>query len=237
MTNPNLALLEEAVGLLEPLLGDLVFAGGCATGLLVTDSAAPDIRPTRDVDAITDVISYAQYTTLSARLRSLGLREDSSEGAPLCRWRRGSLIVDIMPTDERILGFSNRWYAPAIRTARHAIVGPHTIRAITAPYFLATKLEAFHGRGGGDHRASHDLEDIITVVDGRPELGDEIRAADAEIRGYLAAQAKALLATRAFLDALPGHLPPDAASQDRLPLLLRRVGAIASANEPPLTPI
>ena len=106
MTNPNLALLEEAVELLEPLLNELVFVGGCATGLLVTDPAAAGIRPTVDVDAITDVTSYAQYATLSERLRALGLKEDASEGAPTCRWRRRNLILDILPTDERILGFS-----------------------------------------------------------------------------------------------------------------------------------
>ena len=55
MTNPNLALLEEAVELLEPLLNELVFAGGCTTGLLVTDPAATRIRSTYDVDAITEV--------------------------------------------------------------------------------------------------------------------------------------------------------------------------------------
>ena len=80
MTNPNLALLEEAVELLEPLLNEFVFAGGCTTGLLVTDPAATSIRPTRDVDAITEVTSYAQYATLSDRLRELGLHEDASEG-------------------------------------------------------------------------------------------------------------------------------------------------------------
>ncbi len=117
MTNPNLALLEEAVELLEPLLNELVFAGGCTTGLLVTDPAATRIRPTRDVDAITEVTSYAQYATLSDRLRELGLHEDASEGAPTCRWRHGNLILDVLPTDERILGFSNRWYAP--RSAPH----------------------------------------------------------------------------------------------------------------------
>ena len=181
MTNPNLALLEEAVELLEPLLNEFVFAGGCTTGLLVTDPAATRIRPTRDVDAITEVTSYAQYATLSDRLRELGLHEDASEGAPTCRWRHGSLILDVLPTDERILGFSNRWYGPAIRAAQTIRVGRHDIRVVTTPYFLATKLEAFHGRGGHDYRASHDLEDIITVIDGRPELGTEVLAADAAV--------------------------------------------------------
>jgi hypothetical protein len=232
MTNPNLALLEEAVELLEPLLNELVFAGGCATGLLVTDPAATGIRPTRDVDAITDVTSYAQYATLSERLRELGLHEDSSEDAPTCRWRRGNFILDVMPTDERILGFSNRWYGPAIGAAQTTAVGRHNIRVVTAPYFLSTKLEAFHGRGGQDYRGSHDLEDIITVVDGRPTLGAEVRAADADLRGYIATQASVLLNTRAFLDALPGHLAPDVASQGRLPILLSRMEGLSAASKP-----
>ena len=230
MTNPNLALLEEAVALLEPLLNELVFAGGCTTGLLVTDPAATSIRPTRDVDAITEVTSYAQYATLSDRLRALGLHEDASEGAPTCRWRHGNLILDVMPTDERILGFSNRWYGPAIGAAQTIRVGRHDIRVVTTPYFLATKLEAFHGRGGHDYRASHDLEDIITVIDGRPELAAEVRAADADVRDYIAAQAQALLSTRDFRDALPGHLAPDLASQGRLALVRDRLNELAKAG-------
>jgi hypothetical protein len=237
MTNPNLALLEEAVELLEPLLNELVFLGGCATGLLVTDPAATGIRPTRDVDAITEVTSYAQYETLSERLRELGLNEDASENAPTCRWCRGNLILDIMPTDERILGFSNRWYGPAIGAAHRVTVGRHSIRVVTAPYFLATKLEAFYGRGGQDYRASHDLEDIIAVIDGRSELVAEVRAAHADVRDYVAAQAAALLGTRAFLDALPGHLAPDVASQGRLPLLLTRLEALFAASGPPDTDV
>ena len=161
---------------------------------------------------------------------NLGLHEDASEGAPTCRWRHGSLILDVLPTDERILGFSNRWYGPAIRAAQTIRVGRHDIRVVTTPYFLATKLEAFHGRGGHDYRASHDLEDIITVIDGRPELGTEVLAADAAVRDYVAAQAQALLSTRVFLDALPGHLAPDLASQGRLALVSDRLNELAKSG-------
>src|SRR5579864_3229152 len=109
MNDPNLPLLEAAARLLQPLLDELVFVGGCATGLLITDPATVGIRSTKDVDAITEVDSYAEYERLSDRLREIGLTEDHSEDAPICRWRHDDLLIDVMPTDQRILGFSNRW--------------------------------------------------------------------------------------------------------------------------------
>jgi len=169
MKDPNRNLFEAAVRLLEPLLDELVFAGDCTTGLLITDAAASGIRVTNDVDAITEVVSYAEYANLSARLRALGLTEDHREDAPTCRWRHEDLIIDIMPIDGRILAFSNQWYAPAISSAQHTEIAGIRARVITAIYFLATKLEAFRGRGNDDHRGSHDLEDVIAVIDGRLE--------------------------------------------------------------------
>jgi hypothetical protein len=106
MRDPNLDMLAAAAHLLQPLLDQLVFLGGCTTGLLIADPAAGGIRPTKDVDVITEIGSYAEYGALSERLRGLGLREDVSEGAPLCRWRYKDLTIDVMPTDDRVLGFS-----------------------------------------------------------------------------------------------------------------------------------
>lgn len=136
MNDPNRELFERVVLLLRPLLGELVFVGGCATGLLVTDAAAGRIRPTKDVDAIVEVTSYAKYIKLSERLRAVGLMEDAREGAPICRWRHQDLIIDVMPTDERILGFSNptpdrdatthTCGNDAVRFSRHCI-GEHAI--------------------------------------------------------------------------------------------------------------
>ena len=227
MNDPNLKLLEAAVRLLKPLLDELVFVGGCTTGLLISDAAATGIRATKDVDTIIEVASYAEYATLSERLRALGLNEDRSEGAPTCRWRRGELIIDVMPTDERILGFSNQWYVPAIKSAQDLkIAGVHA-RVITSTYFLATKLAAFRGRGHDDYRGSHDLEDVITVIDGRPEIVDEVRSAATDVRHYIASEMRRLLDTRAFIDALSGFLLPDAASQGRYPIVRARLDALA----------
>ena len=137
-----------------------------------------------------------------------------------------------MPSQPDILGFHNRWYPLAIATATQVkLLNGMDIRLIAAPVFIGTKFEAFHGRGGNDYLASHDLEDIITVIDGRPELPQEIDQVDAELKHYLAAEIKALLEDRNFLTALPGHLPSDAASQARLPELIRRLRAIGNMSQ------
>lgn len=222
--NPNLPLLESVVAALGPLCPRFVFVGGCVTGLLITEAASPPLRTTRDVDVIVEVVSLGEYHTLEHQLQQAGLRHDRSQDAPVCRWLAGSTVLDVMPTDRAVLGFGNRWYDEAVRTAvTHALPSGTSIRLITAPVFIATKLEAFADRGDGDFLASHDLEDITTIIDGRPALADEAAVASPEIRRHLSAQMKVLLQSSAFLNALPGHLPGDPVSQARLPLILERM--------------
>jgi hypothetical protein len=228
MLDPNRALLEAAARVLRPLLDELVFLGGCATGLFLTDPAAAGLRPTKDVDTITEVASYAEYARLSERLRALGLTEDTREGAPLCRWRHGPLIIDVMPTSEEVLGFANRWYTPALASASSMLMSDLQLRVITPVYFLATKLEAFRARGGGDVSGSHDLEDVITVIDGRAEIIEEVQSGPADVRTFIASEFQQLLTARAFVDALRGFLLPDDANQARLPMLIERLTALAA---------
>jgi hypothetical protein len=133
-----------------------------------------------------------------------------------------------MPTDERILGFSNRWYVSALDSSQRMEIAGLSLRVVTAVYFLAMKLEAFHGRGSDDVMSSHDLEDVITVIDGRAEIVNELRDAASDVRLYVASELHRLLARRDFVDAFPGFLLPDSASQGRSHLLLNRMTAIAA---------
>jgi len=122
-----------------------------------------------------------------------------------------------MPLDANILGFSNRWYADALRSSADVFLpGGLTIRAITAPYFLATKFEAFRGRGQGDYFASHDLENFVAVIDGRTSILQEVQEAPPELRDFIGEAVRTLLVAPRFQDALPGYLPPDPASQARI---------------------
>lgn len=134
-----------------------------------------------------------------------------------------------MPLDEHILGFSNQWYRAAMEAAtKRRLLKDLEIRVITAPFFLATKLDAFNGRGRGDFVASHDLEDLIFVVDGRSSIVEEVRAEIPELCNYLRSAIAGLLATHGFVDALPGYLLPDAASQARIGILIQRLRELAA---------
>lgn len=117
-------------------------------------------------------------------------------------------------------------------TAIEMEIGDAThIRVVTAPFFVATKLEAFKGRGGADYTTSRDLEDLMAVLDGRPEIVDEIARAH-ELCSFIAGEFRQMLRVPAFLDALPGHLLPDRVSQERLPILMNRMRSIAQLCTP-----
>jgi hypothetical protein len=235
----NVENLATAARLLGELADEVVFVGGAATGLLLTDPAAPDVRPTLDVDVVVEVASRTAYYRFEERLREHGFLEAPEEEV-ICRWkhREGKIILDVMPTDEGILGFSNPWYLPAMRHAQTVEVEGLTLRVISAPFFLGTKVVAFNSpgrKGSGDFMASHDLEDLITVLDGRPEVVDEVRQAPEDLRTFLASTFAAWLDLDDFLDGLPGLLHPDPGSQARVPVILdrmRRIAACTQQNRP-----
>jgi predicted nucleotidyltransferase len=205
----------------------VVFVGGAVRGLLITDPAAAPERATDDVDLIVELTSAVEFHRLGAQLRALGFREDTSPGAPICRWIVEDVKVDVMPTEGSVLGFRNQWYVEAIATCIEVEAEGQRFRIVDAPHFCATKLDAYSDRGKGD-LYHHDIEDVVAVVDGRVELHGELAAAGEGVRRYVAEQVRGLLETSAFLDALPGHLPGDAAGQARLPLVLRRLRGLAS---------
>lgn len=227
--DPNVRMLDVVAARLgEDLCRELVFLGGAVAGLLIDDPAQPAIRPTEDVDLLAQVLARSDYYALEQQLRARGFVQDMRPQAPICRWLVDAVIVDVMPTIPEVLGFANRWYPMAMRTAWTAqLPSARNVQVISAPLFVATKLEAFAGRGQGDYLFSHDLGDLISVIDGRESLIDEVRASAPELLGAMAGEFGRLLDSRAFHDSLPGHLPGDAASQARLPDLVGKLERIA----------
>lgn len=228
LNDPNFAALQAVAVALGDLRNELVLVGGCSVGLLISDPGRPPVRETLDVDWIAEVTHIGEYYQLCTRLTECGFLQ-SAEDEHMCRWVQGPLKLDVMPSSSDVLGHStNRWYPDAIAAASmitlaHGLV----VRVVSPPLFLATKLEAFYGRGAGRYASSHDLEDIINVVDGRVELLEEVNAAPAHVRSHLREEFDELLATPAFTEALPMHLRGDTESQARVPLILDRMRRLA----------
>lgn len=225
--DPNVELLTCMATALGELCEKVVFVGGCATGLLITDTGASPVRMTHDVDAIVAVVSLPLYHALGDALTAKGFSQPLNEGDPPYRWILADMKLDLMPLDPAVLGFSNRWYEMALQTAEKiGLREGLTIRLVTPPCFIATKLEAFLDRGLGDYLSSHDLEDVLSVVDGRPELVGELAVAEASLRSFVSSTFARLLGDEDFLNALPG-LIVEGSPQGRTAIVLGRLHEIA----------
>ncbi len=225
--DPNIQLLEIVAKALDELCEELLFVGGCAAGLLCTSPSAAPARVTYDVDVVAEVVALSAYHALEEKFAARGFVRDMSPDAPICRWRFGEVEVDLMPTDERVLGFANRWYPLAHKSAvRTTLPSGRRIRLISAPAFLATKLEAFATRGRGDLMSSHDFEDIINVLDGRPEIVDEVALAGDELVSYLVTCLGDIARLPDFQNTLPGLVEFDELYEERVRRVRERINAI-----------
>ncbi|MEY8770228.1 hypothetical protein AB6T85_07285 [Erwinia sp. ACCC 02193] len=191
-------IIQVAEALGPDLLATTAFVGGVTTGLLITDEyTRQTVRATDDVDLITSALGYVQHANFEEELRRRGFRDDA-ESEVICRKRLGNLKVDFMPTDES-LGFTNRWYRNALAEAQDYELKPGlTIRLLTPAYFIATKLEAWNGRGEKDLLASRDLEDIFNLVNGRETLIEDISGSEPELLAWIAKEFKKLISEEDF---------------------------------------
>ena len=229
MANPNIALLTSIAHAMGSLCEQVVFVGGCATGLLITQPMVADARATEDVDAIVEVASLVGYLALAQQLMVLGFKQTMADNTPPFRWHWNGMQLDLVPLDEKVLGFANRWYKPGFEAALSTVLPSGlALRHLSAPYFMATKLEAFKDRGNNDIYMSHDLEDVITVVDGRPELVDELATAPPDVRQFVATVVQGVLNNLDFANALPGIV----AQSMRAGLVLQRLTKISNLQNP-----
>ena len=224
----SIELLERGVAALDNLADEVVFVGGATIPLWITDPAAPPPRPTKDVDVIIEVATRSAYYAFEDRLRAAGFRNDKEV---ICRWHHPEqeLVLDAMPMDATLLGFENEWQERAFPHAVSVeLPSGASIRAIPPPFLLATKLEAYAGRGRNDLLASRDWADVVALIDGREELPAEVRKAPSELSKYLSVALQRLLADDRIIDGIRSQLLPDAISQARAEeVVLPRLRGIA----------
>lgn len=226
----SLDLLERGARALGPLRGEVVFLGGATLVLWIDDPAAPPPRATKDVDVVVEVLTRPALHAFERRMREAGFTEDRDSGV-ICRCHRADreLILDAMPAEPSLVGFGGRWQREAMPHAvSRRLPDGVTIRAVSAPYLVATKFEAFADRGAGDMLVSRDLDDIVALLDGRSRLVEEVASAPHDVRRFLSERCRRLLDDRDFHDVVFGLVRPDEASRARVDaVILPRLRAIA----------
>lgn len=181
----NLALVAQVAEGLKELREKMIFIGGAVISLYTDDPAADEIRPTKDIDMTIDLANYAEWAKMQERLAELNFYPDP-QGQSICSYKFEKIAIDIMPAEGSSIGISNKWYKPGFKYLQQIELPEGiSINILPAPYFLATKLEAFKDRGGNDFYGSHDFEDIIYLLDNRTTIAEEILAADQDVKSYI----------------------------------------------------
>jgi hypothetical protein len=127
----------------------------------------------------------------------------------ICRFTYEDVTVDIMPDDEKVIGFSNPWYRPGLQKVKaYSLPDGPDINILPLPYFIATKFSAFHGRGKGNYVTSHDFEDIIYLTDNASAIVEQISEADADVKNYLRGEYQAIWDNGNRTEIISCHLQP-----------------------------
>src|SRR3989339_274836 len=231
MPSTDIIMLQTVANGLGELKDEMVFVGGAVAELYADNQAASEIRPTLDVDCVIEIRSRLQFAKMEENLRARGFKNDTSTGAPICRWIYKDIKVDVMPTDSDVLGFSNRWYEEGIGTkVQKALHDGTEIFVFPAEYYLAAKFEAHNSRGGNDLRQSHDFEDIIYILDNCSDIVEHISASNPSVKEYLKSECQKLLDNPNITEGIESALPYGSGDEgtDIIIELIQNIANIAS---------
>jgi predicted nucleotidyltransferase len=213
----NISRIKAVYNALEELAAEVVFVGG-ATVSLYADSPSGESRPTDDVDILIELLHYNGYAEVEEKLRQKGFENDFTSGV-ICRFIINGVMVDVMPTSEKVLGFSNRWYNDAFANAIEINIDKeYSIHIFTAVYFIAAKLEAYKSRGNNDGRTSSDFEDIVFILNYRHAIWNELEQAPQNVQQYLKDSFKTLLDDIYLYEWISAHL--DYSEQQRVNFII-----------------
>ena len=223
----NLALVAQVAEGLQELREKMVFIGGAVISLYTDDPAADEIRPTTDIDMTINLANYAEWAKIQERLAELNFYPDP-EGQSICSYKFEKIAIDIMPAEDSSIGVANKWYKPGFKYLQQIELPKGiSINILPAPYFLATKLEAFKDRGGNDFYGSHDFEDIIYLLDNRTTIVEEILAADEDVKQYIKQELIHIINHPQADEILAMHIHP-LVREDRLPIMIEKMDELTN---------
>ena len=216
----NIAVVSEIARALGDLKDRMIFVGGSIISLYTDDPASDEIRPTADVDMAISVLNYPVWTELQEELLSLGF-SPNSQATHINRLFFNDIPVDIIPVEEGIIGETNRWYQVGLNSVLEHDVNGVVIKIFSAPVYLATKFEAFNGRGS-DLRTSHDIEDIIYILDNRTTIVKEINESETSVNTFIKEQLQQIINSGMLDEVLMAHIHP-LMLEDRIPIVQEKI--------------
>jgi predicted nucleotidyltransferase len=204
-TTINIGVIKKIATALQNLNERFVYVGGAVVSLYVNDPQADDVRPTKDIDISLEIASLAELEQLREELLKKGFKQ-SHEDNVICRFRYDDIKVDVMSTKAIGWAPANVWFAPGFKHLQKVQLDKQSINILPLSYFLATKFEAFHGRGEKEPRMSHDLEDVIYIMDNRTDLVEVIKRSPDDVRNYLIKEFTSILNSAVLREAIQGNL-------------------------------
>lgn len=219
----NIAVVAEVAEALKDLKQNIVFVGGAVVSLYTDDPAADEIRPTQDIDLTLNIINLSHWKDVQETLRALGFHPDPF-GHAICSYRYKDIPVDIMATEDGPFGPANRWYKIGFENLWTAKAEDQEIQILSAPCYLATKFEAFNHRGK-DFRTSHDMEDVICLLDNRIHIVEEMARDDIRISTYVKEQLQNIIQKGLLQEVLTAHIHP-LMFEERMPIVEEKIMTI-----------
>ncbi|MBB6003916.1 hypothetical protein [Arcicella rosea] len=190
----NIIRIKVLAEAFSSLSNKIVFVGGAVVELYCDDPARAEVRPTNDVDVVVELHNKGSYAILEEKLRKMGFKNDVFSGV-ICRYIYHDIVVDIMPDDENILGFTNIWYKEGLQNSlTYNLDDGLNIQIFPLELFLASKFEALNSnRHGNDYRLNSDFEDIIYIFDNRLKIKEEIINLENDVKLFLQKSLSTLL--------------------------------------------
>lgn len=225
----NIGVLQKIANALGDLNKSVVFVGGAVASLYADDTVVDEVRPTFDIDISVQLRRFGNVFNLQEKLRQLNFKE-SAEEKVICRFKFEDVTVDVMPDEDSLWGSTNRWYKPGFEKLEKVSIGSGiVINILPAPYYLATKFEAFNSRGNNDYIMSHDFEDIVFLLDNRVKIAEEVLATDREVKDFLQQEIRRILEHKYIGDLVQGHINPET-SEARLEIILTKMKKMMDSN-------
>jgi len=201
----NLEVIRKIAVALGAMNEQVVYVGGATVSLYINDPAADDVRPTKDLDISLAIASLGELEVIRKQLIRKGFKQ-SPEDDIICRFRYEDIKVDVMSTKAVGWAPANPWFASGFAQKEIIEIEDQKIQILPLPYFLASKFSAFNDRGAIDPRTSHDLEDIVYVLDNRMDIVEKLAKVPDDVRSYLADQLQRILDDRVMQEAILGNL-------------------------------